>query len=181
MEFGATNWWFYPIKCGEAEICWVKNPVVSSIFRLQLISNLNLWPSEKILISSRSVSVSAFYIPVVFYIFVADRKLHAYILLCIFCERIFLTVLCPISWPVHNAVRVTSAFIFLSSRKIFLATKRDTAFLQTWPVYVYILKPEKCSFRKLKIIGILYFGFLQTNFSLVQGNPWYFFLEILNC
>jgi hypothetical protein len=44
MEFGATDWWFYPIKCGEAEICWVKNPVVSSIFRLQLISNLKLWP-----------------------------------------------------------------------------------------------------------------------------------------
>ena len=47
MEFGATNWWFYPIKCGKAEICWVKNPVVSSIFRLQLISNLKLWPSGK--------------------------------------------------------------------------------------------------------------------------------------
>lgn len=35
------------IKCGNAEICWAKNPVVSFIFRLQLISNLNLWPSGK--------------------------------------------------------------------------------------------------------------------------------------
>jgi hypothetical protein len=47
---------------------------------------------------------------------------------------------------------VTESF----SYKRFPTTKRDTAFLQTWPVYVYILKPEKCSFRKLRIIDILY-------------------------
>jgi len=32
-----------PIKCGNAEICWAKNPVVSFIFRLQLIS---IWQFE---------------------------------------------------------------------------------------------------------------------------------------
>ena len=31
------------IKCGNAEICWAKNPVVSFIFRLQLIS---IWQFE---------------------------------------------------------------------------------------------------------------------------------------
>jgi hypothetical protein len=59
-----------------------------------------------------------------------------------------------------------SSFPFLNSREIFLATKRDTAFLQTWPVYVYILKPEKCSFRKLRIIGGLFLAFYKQILAL---------------
>ncbi len=41
----------------------------------------------------------------------------------------------------------------------------------TEPVYVYILKPEKCSFSKLKIIGILYLAFYKQISALCRGIP----------
>jgi len=47
---------------------------------------LNRNPVESVLISSRRLYQCRLFI----YTFIAERKLHAYILLCIFCEGIFL-------------------------------------------------------------------------------------------